>query len=634
MQLTCPDCQVECTIDEQSAVTVTCPGCGVLLYSKSGRSGPLAAQLAIPSGQQAEVSEVDLEKTRQWQRSVDDVLPVPNLFPQRLGRYELRQKLGEGSFAEVYLAFDSELSREVALKIPRRNRFSSAEQLRRFLDEARTSAILEHPGIVRVYDIGWISDEVCFISMEYCSGGSLNERIKSEVLTCDRAVEVVESLADAIHFAHLHGFVHRDLKPSNVMIGRDGRPRIVDFGLALSDEEQLKHAGEIAGTLPYMSPEQLRGETHHLDGRTDIWSLGVILYQLLVGRRPFSGSRELVVDQIRNREAKPLRQIKDDVPVELEVICLRCLQKSPAARYPTAKDLAQDLRAFRERQAPSASMVMPVAALPPRRNFKSQWIYIGLAMLILIGCLGGLWAAFGLPRTRERDYPVGGTATEIVLSTNRFDGPSVIPDRWYPLLDRRPVEFKWPSDALPWRHEPQKQLLALDNRGAAYLELGTTDAEHFAIEVEMARSSWTSGHSGIFWGFHTLEANEAKVDCKWQTALFSIEADVIEQKLYFHLRLNRQLIELDGNLINISNSLTGEVDPGPPQATKVRFYLEIGKRGPIRLTWNGQPLDGIESRFLDAWGKHGAPYQSHGRFGVYNLRGSTTFRDARFMLLK
>jgi serine/threonine protein kinase len=326
MQLTCPDCQVECTIDEESAMTVSCPGCGLLLYSKSGRSGQPAAQLAIPAGQPVVVFDEDLEKTRQWQRAVDDALPTPELFPQRLGRYELRKKLGEGSFAEVYLAFDSELGREVALKLPRRNRFTSANQLTQFLGEARTAAILEHPGIVRVYDIGWISPEICFISMEHCPGGSLNDRLKSAELTIDQAVELVESLAEAIHFAHLHGFVHRDLKPSNVMFGRDGRPRIVDFGLAISDEKQLSHAGESAGTLPYMSPEQVRGDTHHLDGRTDIWSLGVILYQLLVGRRPFSGSKVQIADQIQQREAKPLRQIKDDVPVELEAICLRCLQ--------------------------------------------------------------------------------------------------------------------------------------------------------------------------------------------------------------------------------------------------------------------------------------------------------------------
>lgn len=490
MQLTCPDCHVECTIDEQSVETVTCPACGVLLYSKSGRSGSLAAQLAILAGQPAEVSEVDLEKTRQWQRSVDDVLPVPELFPQRLGRYELRKKLGEGSFAEVYLAFDSDLSRDVALKIPRRNRFSSAEQLRRFLDEARTSAILEHPGIVRVYDIGWISEEVCFISMEYCAGGSLSELIKAELLTCDRAMEMVESLADAIHFAHLHGFVHRDLKPSNVMIGRDGRPRIVDFGLALSDKEQLKHAGEIAGTLPYMSPEQVRGETHHLDGRTDIWSLGVILYQLLVGRRPFSGSRELVVDQIRNREAKPLRQIKDDVPADLEEICLRCLQKSPAARYSTAKDFAQDLRAFRERQTASASKVIPVATLPSRRNSKSQLIYLGLTMLILLGCLGGLWAVVGPKR------PVD--SSELDWSVDKQPLGAA-----FDLLKRSPRKLAWPTDETPtanFTYDTKIGSLNVSSPGFTLLELGETEASEFELEADICLTT-ASGDAGFFWGF-------------------------------------------------------------------------------------------------------------------------------------
>ena len=581
-----------------------------------GHSGPLAAQLALPSGQQAEVSEVDLEKTRQWQRSVDDVLPVPDLFPQRLGRYELRQKLGEGSFAEVYLAFDSDLSREVALKIPRRNRFSSAEQLRRFLDEARTSAILEHPGIVRVYDIGWISDEVCFISMEYCSGGSLNERIKSELLTCDRAVEVVESLADAIHFAHLHGFIHRDLKPSNVMIGRDGRPRIVDFGLALSDEEQLKHAGEIAGTLPYMSPEQLRGDTHHLDGRTDIWSLGVILYQLLVGRRPFSGSRELVVDQIRNREAKPLRQIKDDVPAELEAICLRCLQKSPAARYPTAKDLAQELRAFRERQTASAFKVMPVATLPQRRSTKSRLIYLCLAILIL---LGGLWAVVG-PKP-----PVD--APELDWSVDRQ--PLGVA---YDLMKRSPRKLCWPTEETPttiFTHNTKTGSLNVSSPGFALLELGETEATEFQLEADIYLTT-ASGDAGFFWGFG-WDTNGADKRGQLQATFIRSRPEHLTLPSKMQLQHIRLQPHSKYGLIATDFEPEGSQDIKREFGRSHRLSVHLRDNQLVSFAWDHQLMGEILNQHqFERKSGFRPPFRVQGRFGILANGASITVRNVRF----
>lgn len=615
MQLTCPDCQVECTFDEESAATVSCPGCGVLLYSKSGNSGPLAAQLAIAGGQRVEITNEDLERTRQWQKSIDDILPAPDQFPQRMGRYELKQKLGEGSFAEVYLAFDSGLGREVALKIPKRNRFSSAEQLRRFLDEGRTSAILEHPGIVRVYDIGWISEEICFISMEYCPGGSLSDRLKTDTPTCAQAVELVESLADAIHFAHVAGFVHRDLKPSNVMIGRDGRPRIVDFGLALSDAEQLDHAGEVAGTLPYMSPEQIRGDAHHLDGRTDIWSLGVILYQMLVGRRPFSGSKSQIFEQIRNRDAKPLRQIKDGVPAELETICLRCLQKSPAERYATAKDLAQDLRRIRQQRIPQVVPMTEVSLQRPQP--KSQFAWLGFSILILLGCMAVLWATFGLMGYWNKP---SGVIPPKFVDPNRYSPPLLVHKLWYSLLETRPVEFFWPSDSPPWEYKEDRQIVVADNRYPGFLELGKTDCKNFEVELRVSKSDWSGGRfgCGFYWGLHEVETG-------WQGFLFEIASNVDPKHHNFmsevhFLKINKDFL-IGGEYFSAQNVER-------PQSDEHQICLVIGEKGLMEARWDGERLDFIPVYFAQNF--HG-PYQSQGRFGIYNRSGATVFRDVRFM---
>ncbi len=381
MLLTCPECQVDCTIDEQSAETANCPACGLLLYSRSGRAGPVAVK-----------AEGELERTIQWQAVVDELLPTPEELPKRLGQYELTKLLGQGSFAQVYLASDLELNREVALKIPRKSRFNSAEQLKRFLEEARLAAKLEHPGIVRVYAIGWLTKDVCFIAMELCSGGTLESWLKSERPSRTRTVELMADVAEAVHFAHLNQMVHRDLKPSNVMLGKDGRPRIVDFGLALLDEHQADRAGEIAGTLPYMSPEQVRGKSHHLDGRTDIWSLGIMLYEMLTGQRPFKGNRQQLTDQILNRNPRPLRQIDDSIPADLETVVLTCLGKSPTDRYATARDLCEALR-HQQKLLPTDSSPLPRPETKDRSPIRnSLWLSASAVLVALIGFVS--WAFF------------------------------------------------------------------------------------------------------------------------------------------------------------------------------------------------------------------------------------------------
>ena len=296
-------------------------------------------------------------------------------LPAQIGRYQIRSLLGSGSFGIVYLADDPDLERSVVIKVPKPERFSSVSDVERFMSEARAAAVLNHPSIVTVHDVVRDGDR-CVIVHEYIEGRDLEEIMESERLDPQKAARLTADVADALHFAHKKGLVHRDLKPGNIILDKEGRPHVADFGLVVSEESQLLMAGQVAGTPAYMSPEQVRGETHRLDGRTDIWSLGVILYQLLTGRHPFwKGSIDECFDEIQHREPKPPRQIDDQIPVELESICNKALTKDITARYATAGDMARDLR-----QAIG------------ERSVISGW-KIGIATLVILPILAaGTWA--------------------------------------------------------------------------------------------------------------------------------------------------------------------------------------------------------------------------------------------------
>ncbi len=184
-----------------------------------------------------------------------------------------------------------------------------------------------------------------FIVMDYVEGGTLADPKVGEGLSLLDAADLIARVADAVHFAHTKGLLHRDIKPANILLDGDGAPQVADFGLAVHESEQPRKRGEFCGTLHYMSPEQVQGYTDHLDGRTDIWSLGVTLYELLSHRRPFlSDSRQELIEQILHRDVRPLRQIDESTPRTFEQICMTALQKEPSARYDTASDLARELR--------------------------------------------------------------------------------------------------------------------------------------------------------------------------------------------------------------------------------------------------------------------------------------------------
>ena len=264
--------------------------------------------------------------------------------PSQIGPYVIKKDLGQGRFGCVYLGHDPELERSVALKAPRMDRFSAADDVERFIDEARTLGQLSHPGIITVHGVHR-QDGAIYIVEEYVEGQDLSFLVKAGPLPQEHAVELMIKIAEAADYAAHQGLVHRDLKPSNVLLDMQGQPHVADFGLAIHENLQRQRKGEVAGSPAYMSPEQVRGETHRLDGRSDIWSMGVMLYEMLLGRRPFRGEKRAeLYDEIRNHHPKPPRQIDPGIPRELERICLKCLSKKMSERYATAGDLADDLQ--------------------------------------------------------------------------------------------------------------------------------------------------------------------------------------------------------------------------------------------------------------------------------------------------
>jgi eukaryotic-like serine/threonine-protein kinase len=275
----------------------------------------------------------------------DTRFPETELPRTLADRYRLDALIGVGGFGRVYKGFDTWLDRPVAVKVPKVDRPVGVEEVDQCRIEAKKVARLRHPNIVPVHDVGKDGGS-CFIVSEWIDGENLANRIQNQRLPQRQAVRIIAEVADALGYAHAHGYVHRDIKPANILLDGSGRAYLTDFGIAVVEGELLKDVGA-AGTLPYMAPEQLDGGLGPADHRADIYSLGVVLFESLTGLRPFRAESPFDLrEQILAGDVPPPRSIEASVPEALERFCLRCLSQSPNDRYQEANSLAADLRRF------------------------------------------------------------------------------------------------------------------------------------------------------------------------------------------------------------------------------------------------------------------------------------------------
>jgi serine/threonine protein kinase len=320
-------------------------------------------------------------------------------FSGSLGRFQYLGTLGEGAFGVVVKVWDPELQTHRAIKIPHGDLIKSGRiNADSYISEARKLASLgKHPGIVGVTDVQRMENGLPYVVSEYIPGGSLAEKTHGSRMPWRDAVTLVAQIADAVAHAHSKGIVHRDLKPANILLNDENKPVVADFGLALSDEEH-SYRSSVCGTYQYMSPQQVSGQADRVDGRSDIYSLGVILYQLVAGRVPYK-SRDVgsLKREIVNDEPTPLRQYAPDAPLRLQEICQRAMAKSLERRYSTAGDFAADLRALLAPQEPEATKGAPPVSKGGR---------YGAIAASVVGCGLVAWALFAAFPQRSDTDPI------------------------------------------------------------------------------------------------------------------------------------------------------------------------------------------------------------------------------------
>jgi serine/threonine protein kinase len=643
METMCPACGISIDDDsDNSGQTITsCMRCGADLLIAAGAEPPRRTILGVAA---------------LYEDPTLNFGPAPLAAssgerpPERLGRYRILSPLGSGGFATVYLAVDEELHRQVAIKVPRKDRFLSENDYEEFFEEARVLARFEHPAIVPVYDVGTDGD-VRFIVTRYVDGASLSTRLHRGAMSFAEAARIVSQCARAIHAAHKRQIYHRDLKPGNILLGKDGEVFVADFGLALSRNKMQPMAREVSGTPRYMSPEQIRGDIVRLDGRSDIWSLGVVLYRLLTGTEPFVGNGRQLAMEIQEKPPVPLRQHNELIPGVLEEICLRCLNKQPELRYQTAFDLARDLEEWLRSdsgtltQAASVSTVSPQAAdtaegmSSPTLPFASRWVPAGPFRRVATYAGGGamlLLIAFVFSNTREKNAVLNPSLTT-KTATAKIE-PKVtedIPGKWRQLLVREPNKLIFPNVG-PARmlYDSVREEVTLHTPEAGYVSLQETSESDYLFSVRLHRSNWIGG-AGLFFGFKPSLWEDGRV--LNQCLAVSVNGFQLDNKMDYYLKVDRLIITPNARIHD-------NVSPGPllskkisNPATKDYHSIEV-KVVDDRLhsvSWDGEVIFRYPIEILKVeWVRDLPETSASGTMGIFSRSGDTMFSDARFMSTK
>ena len=367
------------------------------------------------------------------------------MAPATLGHYHIVRRIGAGGMGEVFLADDAKLGRKVALKVLGHELAADSERRDRFEREARAVAALNHPNIITIYSVEE-QDGIAFLTMELVEGKTLTELIPRQGMSLEGFLRVAIPLADAVGAAHQRGITHRDLKPANVMVSDEGRLKVLDFGLAKLREESphnsltvtmdaaLTGEGRIIGTIAYMSPEQAQGKP--VDARSDVFSLGILLFEMATGEQPFKGNTNMAVLSAILRDAPvSLTDLRQDLPRDVGRILRRCLAKDPEDRYQTAKDLRNDLRSLKEdletgatARDQTSSQIIQTAVPPPLASRRSA-VLLALAAMVVVAVAGASWYARRPAATSVPPFAI--KAMRQLTNTGKASLAAISPDGRY-----------------------------------------------------------------------------------------------------------------------------------------------------------------------------------------------------------
>ncbi len=479
MQIVCPKCQYQFerppTAGESSRLDGgTCPRCGTALN--------VAEQTAAFAARTTEAGEGPGRETP---------APADLATPRRtLGEYEILEEVSRGAMGIIYKARHGRLRRTVALKLLLAGEHASAEQIARFEKEARSAAQLRHPNIVPIYEIG-MQDGHRYFTMDFVEGISLDVLIARQPLAPRRVLEITATVADALGYAHSRGVIHRDVKPSNIMLDQSGQPQVTDFGLAKQTDSDTKftRTGTTIGTPSYMSPEQARGENRVVDHRSDIYSLGAVMYEMLAGRPPFTGETMMnIVMKVVHDDPVPVRRINARLHRDIQTIVAKAMEKDPRRRYQSMADLAADIRRYL-----AGEMITARPAGWLRRSAKAlrkhrPAVTTGLTVTLLAATVSGIIITVLLRGQERAQRQVQQVEYELKMLTLADQTPE-----WTLRLREdfsRPLEPVWTPSSPQWKIEDGR--LTAASQDETYIILDREFPGNVVIEFTASAATRTS----------------------------------------------------------------------------------------------------------------------------------------------